>query len=65
MPSFGFWLLGKREGTLLPSQHTSVPMADPDTQQMQAAPETHHMFTHNRTVPPHFPGQNQGGERQP
>lgn len=37
MLSIGFWLLGKREGTLLPSQHTSVPMADPDTQQMQAA----------------------------
>lgn len=41
----GFWFPG-RGGTSLPRRHTSVPGADADTQQTQAARETHHAFTH-------------------
>ena len=66
MFSTGFWFPGKREGTSLPSQHTSAPTGDPDTQQTQAVRETHHASTHsNGAAQSHFPGQNQGGGRKP
>lgn len=61
MSSKGFWFPECRPGEerrqpLLPRQHTPVPTADPDTQQMQAArglsPQAHTQYLDSPTPLP-------------